>query len=378
MNSEKTNVLNRRRRVLTGLYVTGLILVRGNLGFSEVEKTPPEKPKVAVLPLAGDGRADERERAVFSIRQKLDRQGVYEPIDAYTMKDLLGKHAADLKTPASDVIDWTGDESPTVIIWGELGSKLQVHIYDARDKSTKDFSADLPDVTQMRFAVEKLVDTLPGSKPFEHPDEVAVHDDPAADKLWKDGPNLCKEGTFDSPGDWRGILMKQFYPPPVTDEPPGEDQVVIRREGKEQYLAMNLSKGVAESNGLACLGGKIPIQPNTRYRISFRYRSDGPTIHPFIKGYIPVPPAPGSSGDTGEREIYRRQVPPSGSTRGQWVTVVDDLNPQHPSLTVQYLRVDLYAYLAPGTVEFDDIVIKAVGEQTRHAKDDALGNTDQK
>ena len=108
------------------------------------------------------------------------------------------------------------------------------------------------------------------------------------------------------------------------------------------------------------------------------YRSDGPTIHPFIKGYIPVPPAPGSSGDTGEREIYRRQVPPSGSTHGQWVTVVDDLNPQHPSLTVQYLRVDLYAYLAPGTVEFDDIVIKAVGEQTRHAKDDALGNTDQK
>ena len=76
MNSEKTNVLNRRRRMLTGLYVAGLILVRGNLGFSEVEKTPPEKPKVAVLPLAGDGRPDERERAVFSIRQKLDRQGV--------------------------------------------------------------------------------------------------------------------------------------------------------------------------------------------------------------------------------------------------------------------------------------------------------------
>ena len=360
----------KRKRRRTILYVLLCVLARGNVGFSEVERPAAEKPKVAVLPFAGTGRADERERAAFSIRQKLDRQGVYEPIDAYTIKDLLGKHVADLATPVADVLDWTSDESPAVIIWGELGGTLRVHVYDARDKSTTDFSADVADPTQMRFAVEKLIGTLPGSKPFDHPDEEAVHDDVASAKLWKDGPNLCTEGTFDSPGQWKALLMTDAYAPPVSEEPPGEDRVAIRRDGREQYLAMNLSKTVAKTNGLACLGGKIEIQPNTRYRISFRYRSDGPTIHPFVKGYVATPKI--GDGDTGEREIYRRQVPPSGSTHGQWVTVVDDLNPQHPSLTVQYLRIDLYAYLAPGTVEFDDIIIKAVGGQTRHAKDDAL------
>jgi len=36
------------------------------------------------------------------------------------------------------------------------------------------------------------------------------------------------------------------------------------------------------------------------------------------------------------------------------------------------LKIDLYAYLASGTVMFDDVVLKAVGEQTRDAKDKAI------
>ena len=73
-----------------------------------------------------------------------------------------------------------------------------------------------------------------------------------------------------------------------------------------------------------------------------------------------------------EREIYGRQVPPTAGTDGEWVTIVDELNPQHPAYPVQYLKVDLYAYLQPGLVAFDDVVLKAVGEQTRVAKDKAI------
>lgn len=369
MNTNTHESEKKRRLAILFFYSCAFVCIRGQVSFAD-----DAKPKVAVLPFGGDAGADERERAVFSIRQKLDRQGVYAPIDGPTIKDLMANHAADLKTNAARVIDWTSDEAPDVIIWGELGATLSVHVYDARDKSTKDFSADMPDPTRMRFVTEQLIGVLPGSKPFDHPNEVVVRNDPAADKLWKDGPNLCIEGTFDAPGDWKAILRSDVYSPAVTDAAPDVDQVVIHREGKQRYLAMKLSKDVAESNGLACLGGKIPVQPNTRYRISFRYRSDGPTIHPFIKGYVATP-GNTDQGATGEREIYRRQVPPMGATKGQWVTVVDEMNPQHPSLTVQYLRVDLYAYFAPGTVEFDDVVIKAVGQQTHHAADDALGNT---
>ena len=49
------------------------------------------------------------------------------------------------------------------------------------------------------------------------------------------------------------------------------------------------------------------------------------------------------------------------------------MNPQsHQGFPVQELRVDLYAYLDAGTVEFDDVQLKAVGAQTHHPHDDAM------
>ena len=134
-------------------------------------------------------------------------------------------------------------------------------------------------------------------------------------------------------------------------------------------LAMNLSKTSAENNGLACLSAPINTAPDTRYRLSFRYKSDGPKLHVFVKGYTL---AENIKGEKTEREIYRRQVPPTGPTNGQWLTILDDLNPQHIAFPVQYLRIDLYAYLTPGLVMFDDVVLKSIGTQTRHPKDDAL------
>jgi hypothetical protein len=36
------------------------------------------------------------------------------------------------------------------------------------------------------------------------------------------------------------------------------------------------------------------------------------------------------------------------------------------------LKVDLYAYLSPGRVEFSDVEVKEVGAPTRKAVDDAI------
>ncbi len=325
------------------------------------------KPKVAVFPLGGTASEKERERAAFSIRAKLERQGVYEPIDGYTMKDLVGEKKIDFLSAIDDVVALSKDEKPDILIWGEYGAQLKLNVLDLRDGGklkAREFTHAIDHATDVRFAVEALVESLPGSKKHEHVTEEAVVRDAAAEQAWKEGPNLFAEGTFDKPGDWRGMLAKDKYPPEVVSREPKPDEVIIRKEGDAQYLQMSLTKGTAESYGLACLGGKVMIEPGTRYRISFRYKSDGPVSRPFIKGYTI------HKGE--EREIYRRQVPPQGGTKGEWVEVVDELNPQHTTFPAQFIRVDFYAYLHPGLIAYDDVVIKAVGAQTRRATDEAL------
>jgi len=328
----------------------------------------PKKPRVLVLPLGGDAEQRERERVAVSIRAKLDRQGVYEPLDQFTSAEIVTGKKIDAATPVDDVVKLAADEAPELIIWGQLdGGELRLNVLDTRFNKTKAdlFAERINEPTDIRFAIEKLVESLAGSKAHEHMTEDAVVHDEQAEKLWKDGPNLFKEGTFDAPGEWHGILADKKWTPVVQSEAPGDDGVIIRKSGDQQFLQMKLSKATAESYGLACLSGKIQIEPKTRYRISFRYRSDGPTVRPFIKGYF--------IHEGAEREIYRRQIPPpEKNTHGQWVEVVDEMNPQHQTFPPTFLRIDFYAYLAAGTVEFDDVVIKAVGEQTRTAKDEAI------
>lgn len=326
-----------------------------------------KKPRVAVLPIAGDAKPAERERVAAAVRAKLERQGVYEPLDKFTSADLVKGKKFDLSTAPEEMIELVADEAPEVIIWGQYDAgELILNVLDTRTSKTRPavFHQKIDHPTEIRFFVEKLVEEMPGGKPHEHMTEVAVVHDEKAERLWKEGPNLFKEGAFDEPGEWRGILAGDKWAPPVQSEPAKPDGVIIRQSGEQKHLEMRISKATAETYGLACVSGPIKIEPKTRYRIAFRYRSDGPVIRPFIKGYF--------MHEGHEREIYRRQVPPRGSTNGQWVEVVDELNPQHQAFQPEFLRIDFYIYLHAGTVEFDDVVIKAVGDQTRQAKDEAM------
>jgi hypothetical protein len=128
-------------------------------------------------------------------------------------------------------------------------------------------------------------------------------------------------------------------------------------------LAMRLSKECAENNGMACLSEPIKVTPRTRYRISFRYKSDGPSTHVFVKGYTT---GKNVAGEKADREVFRTQVSPTGATNGKWETVVCDVNPDNPNFVVESLRVDLYAYLTPGVILWDDVTLKEIGPlQTR-------------
>jgi hypothetical protein len=340
-----------------------------------------DKPKVAVFPLAGDASDAARKKVGFSLRAKINRDGAFDAIDGPTMSDLAGGPVA-LDAKVDSLKQMVGDEQPAVLIWGELNGQdvltLKVKLLDLRTHGAQPREIDktISEPTQLRFAVESILETISGVKAFAHPSENGLSDDPKAAALWKINPNLLTDGDFAEAGTWNALFRSEKYPVQISDALPAMDQVCIYRlpaqeaeEKPHNVLAMRLSEGAAESNGLACISEAFKIEPKTRYRISFRYRSDGPTLHVFVKGYFK---GMGITGAPADIEDYRRQVPPSPPTDGKWVTVIDDLNPQNPDHPVETLRVDLYAYVTRGLVMFDDVIVKAVGEQTRHATDDAL------
>jgi hypothetical protein len=367
---------NLRRGLSRGAVFLALLI--STMIASAQEPAGAARPKVAIFPLAGDASAELREKVGFSLRSKLDRDGAFEVLDGYTMNDAVAGRAEPVAfaTDLTDVRKLAGELGARILIWGELvnapaGPTLRLKVLDIlqRDPQPHEVNKTIAKATDLRFMAEEILETLPGVQRFEHPTEVAVQNDATAEALWKTSPNLVANAGFDADGQWDFIYTTIRRPVRHEDRLPAQDEALITTIDGNRVLAMRLSRTAAENNGLAVLSQSIPIQPDMRYRLSFRYRSDGPRLHVFVKGYTLFE---NINGEKVEREIYRRQVPPAGPTDGQWVTIVDELNPQHVAMPVQALRVDLYAYLQPGVVMFDDVVLKAVGRQTRAARDTAI------
>jgi hypothetical protein len=341
------------------------------------------KSKVAVFPLSGDAKETFKERVAFSLRSKLDRDGAYEAISGVEMNESVARvdKPVTFDSKSETLEPLVKSLNADVLIWGDLSAKgdgatLKVRVFDLRQLDPLPFEITQPidQPTDVRFVSEKILEHLAGVKKFAHPTEEAVTHDATADALWKSNPNLVVNGDFAEPGHWEGVYQSERYTVKSGSALPEQDNVriysTLEADGTpNRALAMNLSKVAAENNGLAALSEPVKIEKGARYRLSFKYLSDGPKLHVFVKGYTLVPDGKGGAI---EREVYRRQVPPTGATDGKWVTVVDDLNPQHVTFPVQLLRVDLYAYLNPGLVLFDDVVLKAVGARTRDAGDAAI------
>ena len=365
----------RNRPILS--YLCASVFICGQFFCAFARAEDAAKPKAAVFPLSGTATQDQRDKVGFSLRAKLDRDGHFDPIDGPTMADLTGDKTVDLSTTPDTLVNLAKDESPVILIWGVVnaagsGVDIKLKIDDLRDKGGKPIEIEKPikQPTDLRFAIEDILQQINGVGQFSHPVENAVTDDAAAKEMWANNANLVPDGTFTKEGSWTALLRSEKYQAPISADLPATDKVVIYKlSATQNVLAMKLSKDVAESNGLACLSAPIPIEPETRYRLQFKYKSDGPTLHVFVKGYIK---AKDISGEMSDLQSYECQVPPSGATHGQWKTVVCDVNPQNVSGAPKFLKIDLYAYLKPGTVMFDDVQLKNVGDQTRHAVDDAI------
>jgi hypothetical protein len=59
------------------------------------------------------------------------------------------------------------------------------------------------------------------------------------------------------------------------------------------------------------------------------------------------------------REVYRSQQNLKGH-KGQWNVHTEDFTPKHTKYTPKLARVMFFGYVAGGTIEFDDVVIKEI------------------
>ena len=62
------------------------------------------------------------------------------------------------------------------------------------------------------------------------------------------------------------------------------------------------------------------------------------------------------------REVYRSQQNLKGPSN-TWNTQTEDFTPKHTKYPPHWGRVMLYAYLEPGTVEWDDVIVKQIGKK---------------
>ena len=119
-----------------------------------------------------------------------------------------------------------------------------------------------------------------------------------------------------------------------------------------KVIRFTLDRNVAENEGVMYYSDFFPVEEGAKHRFQCRWRTDGPAVKVFLKCY--------AADETGRRrEVYRRQLNVQGPSR-TWNTETADFTPKAPKYSPKWGRVMLYAYLHPGEVEFDDVVVKQI------------------
>jgi len=207
---------------------------------------------------------------------------------------------------------------------------------------------------------EKGVQGLAGSR------QVLVDADRIADNIttwldtetpegrWKTGANLVRNGDFthgqDTPADWDPL------PAGVTwvKHPKPKDK-------RDKCIRMDVNRKIAESYGMIYYSKPFAIEEGATYRFSVAAKTARPDLKVFIKCYQQFDEKWDFKAQA--REVYRAPLhvyTPEDNKTG-WNTYTRDFVPytgnrNHP----RFCRVMLYAYLRPGVVYWDDVVIKKI------------------
>lgn len=366
------------------------------------------KPKIAVLPFIGASAAEQKlaERMRFALAQKLSNDasggGQFDRLDSVTVDNTISAlqipyATSSAKLPDDDdlqkILETLGTDQ--AFLGTVKGRALSVSLYQGA-KLAKTVTVEVPsDQDSPKLTVENLITQLIGAK-FTHIRELECdHSHPAVEKRFAQRPNLVLDPGFeDAPKNalkaathWGAILGSDRYPPPVltADEaealPPDRVAIVpksVAGDGAAKdghCLMLRMSKNTAENNGLACESIWIPVEHNQTYRFTCQYHSTGPVPRLFLKGFALKPDQFGDKSDpeSVRREFYRAQILPR-KKNANFEPIEMDFTPsvvqegkgdggsKTQGMKIQWLRVDLYIYLTPGTVFFDDIVVKKISE----------------
>jgi len=373
--------------------------------------TAPQKPTLAVLPfvpLTGDAAEKAlAQRMRFAVSQKLssDMNAVaanapFDRLDNVQVDQVISAlQISFAKAPPDD------DELQKLLatldtqftIAGTLkGRTLTLTFYTAATLRKTITTTIPPDTTSPKLTIEQALTDLTGTA-FAHIRDAEVdHSNPQAEARFTSRPNLvpdpgfelaAKEGTK-SAAHWE-VLLGPAHDPPLlltandaANLSPDRAAVIPLRTPavpplpastgragalpNDYCLMMRMSKTVAENNGLACESTWIPVEADKKYRFAALYHSTGPTARLFLKGFAEKPDqfSDPKNPDSMRREFYRAQILPRKKNAG-WDLIEMDftpstLKPADPK--IQWIRVDLYIYLAPGDVYFDDITVKKLDE----------------
>jgi len=102
----------------------------------------------------------------------------------------------------------------------------------------------------------------------------------------------------------------------------------------------------------------FPIEEGKEYILSADIRTEGPVPRPFVKGYAL---APDVHGKIARRPFYQRQS--RFPTSEQWQTCSMRFAPRampayRGRFELKWAKVMLYAYLKPGRIYFDNVVVR--------------------
>lgn len=208
--------------------------------------------------------------------------------------------------------------------------------------------------------VKQTLDALHGRQPSGPTAPNAL-----AEENWQKNTSLVV-GDFEqiaggAPKGWEKVCGQQR-------EPLGRlVQCVAEEENSGSHvLHFTLDRNVAENEGVMYYSEPFPVEEGATYRFQCRWRAKGPAVKVFVKCTDAEKTAYRGASDDSKgkepREVYRSQqnVSEGPVDTWSWRTHTEDFTPRHVKYSPKWGRVMLYAYLSPGAVEFDDVVVKQI------------------
>jgi hypothetical protein len=319
------------------------------------------------------------------IWKKLEREGGFvipesmQDVRAYSERKKVNPNPATPLAQLQKIVrdDFGGD----IAIWGKI-ERVAGNAEDVYDLTIliADFSVKPPRSIHEVKARTETVSEIPhihikqalNALYGRADDAPKLAKDPAAEKRWRDGPNLV-QGDFergrDAPPGWDPLpRYVRWQTEPNSD-----------RTGKEnRFVQFDFPGSVAETSGVLLYSEYFPIDEGATYRFQCRWRTSGSAVKVFIKCYdesetkfskssgsekkeasgsTPLPRTKSRSRE--RREVYRSQQNLTGPAQ-TWNTHTEDFTPSHTQFSPRWGRVMLYAYYPAGTVDWDDVCLKQI------------------